>query len=197
MKIIQPSSSSEAILAWLRAELNTGRSKDSDAEQTIREEIIDALARHDADLTLITHADLRNDDDNETRLAVLQTYRDWMQDDLDKYSWRLAELTASDVRKLHYIDYSYWNELSNGTHEVGVGANNVRNGTTIFDVSNSIFWSIAKAFEADEIFEPIIVLREDDNAPGRIIEGHARSTGYLLATNVKRPLIAIVGKKLI
>lgn len=52
MKIIQPSSSSEAILAWLRAELNTGRSKDSDAEQTIREEIIDALAWHDADLTL-------------------------------------------------------------------------------------------------------------------------------------------------
>lgn len=197
MKIIQPSSSSEAILAWLRAELNTGRSKDSDAEQTIREEIIDALARHDADLTLITHADLDNDKENKTRLAVLRTYRDWMQDDLDKYSWRLAELTASDVRKLHYIDYSYWNELSNGTHEVGVGANNVRNGTTIFDVSNSIFWSIAKAFEADEIFEPIIVLREDDNAPGRIIEGHARSTGYLLATNVKRPLIAIVGTKLI
>lgn len=194
-KAIRLSSSAEVVLAWLRAELNTERSKDSNAKQTIKEEIVDALDQHGTDLTLITHADLRNDNDNKTRLDVLRTYRDWMHDNFEEYSWQLVALSKDDVRRLHYIDYSYWNELSKGTHEVGVGANSVRNGTTIFDVSNDTFWSIAKAFEAGRIFEPIIVLRENDDVPGRIIEGHARSTGYLLATDLKRPLKAIIGTK--
>lgn len=156
---------------------------------------MNALDLQGADLGLITSADLDNDSENETRLAVLRTYRDWMQDDLDDYSWQLAELTLNDVRKLHYIDYSYWNELSEGTHEVGTGADNVRKGKTIFDVPNDTFWSIAEAFEVGETFEPIIVLKENDDAPGRIIEGHARSTGYLLATDLKKPLAAIIGTR--
>lgn len=195
MKIIRQSSSPEVVLAWLRAELSTGRSKDSDAKQTIKEEIASALARHGVDVTLIANADLQNEEDNLSRLAVLQTYRDWMQDDLDTYDWQLVALSADDVRKLHYIDYSYWNELSKNTHEVGVGADNVRNGAIIFDVPNDTFWSIAKAFEAGKTFEPIIVFKENDDDPGRIIEGHARSTGYLLATDLEQSLMAIIGIK--
>ena len=195
MKIIRQSSSAEVVLAWLRAEISTGRAKDSDAKQTIKEEIASALVRHGVDSTLITNADLQNEEDNRSRLAVLQTYRDWMQDNLDTYDWQLVALSNDDVRKLHYIDYSYWNELSKNTHEVGAGADNVRSGTIIFDVPNDTFWSIAKAFETGEAFEPIIVLKEKDNEPGRIIEGHARSTGYLLTQDSGQPLTAIIGTK--
>ena len=195
-KTIRSSSPAEAVLAWLRAELKTGRSKDRDAKQTIKEEMSDALARHDADLSLITNANLQSDNDNQRRLAVLQTYRDWMRDNLEEYDWHLVALSEDDVRKLHYVDYSYWNELSKGTHEVGVGADNVRSGTIIFDVPNDTFWSIAKAFETGETFEPIIVLKEDNSETGRIIEGHARSTGYLLSINVGRPLMAIIGTRI-
>lgn len=195
MKIIRRSSPAEVVLAWLRAELSTGRSKDSDAKQTIKEEIASALTRHGVNVTLITNANLQNGEDNRSRLAVLQTYRDWMQDDLDTYDWQLVALSNEDVQKLHYIDYSYWNELSKNTHEVGVGADNVRNGTIIFDVPNDTFWSIAKGFEAGETFEPIIVLKENNDEPGRIVEGHARSTGYILAQDLGHPLMAIVGTK--
>lgn len=145
----------------------------------------------DVDESVVTNADLNNSDENEKRLDTLKKYRSWFELDVDAYHWQLAELDQNEVGSCKYIDYDYWNELSNQTRLVKKAAQNVKDGVVIFDVPNDAIFSIAKAVESGEAFPPIIVVSENDE--DKIIEGHLRATGYVLADSVSGPLSAIVG----
>jgi hypothetical protein len=92
----------------------------------------------------------------------LKDYRDWFEDDLYAYDWKLVELAVEDVKALRYIDYSYWNELSDNTHLVGVAAENVKRDKVVFDVSNAHFFDIAKAIKTGAQFAPIVVTRREN-----------------------------------
>jgi len=192
MKIIRKASSAEAVLAWLKAEIKTKRFNDGEAETSISDEILRELEKNGQTTELITDANLDYRDENALRLKILRGYRDWFEDNLDDYSWQLVEMLPEEVGDLEYIDYSYWNELTGGTHKVRDGAETVRNGETIFDVSNDGFLSIKQAMEQGESFEPIIVL-QDGNTRRRIVEGHARATGYFLAKPAENQLLVLLG----
>ena len=193
MKVIRKAQPAEAVLAWLRAEIQTKRYADSESETGIADEISRELEKNGQTTELIIEANLDDKNENELRLKVLRGYRSWFEDNLDDYSWQLVKMSPDEVGDLEYIDYSYWNELSGGTHKVCDGAESVRNGKTVFDVSNDGFWSIARAMERGESFEPIIVLQNDNVR--RIVEGHARATGYLLANPSNDQLFVLLGSR--
>lgn len=184
MQIIRKSSPQEAVLSWLKAELRSERFKNDLAE---------SLKQLNLTETLITNADLESADENALRYKVLKKYRDWLEDDLAAYDWSLVKYDKADVEQLKYIDYSYWNELSDQTRKVGVAAKNIENVKVVFDVPNDRFWSVAQAFENGEDFEPIIVLKDAADESPRIIEGHVRATAYLLAKRPTRQLRTMLG----
>jgi hypothetical protein len=183
MKILKQSNADEAALEWLKAELNSSRFG-SDLRAAI-----DSLGHAEE---IISAADLANDADNKTRRQILRKYRNWIDKDFNDYDWQYVELSREDVGGLHYIDYNYWNELSDHTRQVERAAANVAKGKIVYDVPNTNFISVAEAVEAGEALPPIIVLVNGDQ-PGEIIEGHLRATGYSLAKQTKSPLRAVWG----
>lgn len=171
------------ILEWLRAELASIRFS-SDLKRALKEA--------NTDEKIITQADITSDDENKKRLSIIKNYRGWFETDVDSYDWQLVELNQNEVGQLKYIDYDYWNELSSNTRLVKEATENVRKGVVIFDVPNDNFHAVADAVASGHDFPPIIVIRNTDGAH-EIVEGHVRATGYALADNVIRPLVAIVG----
>lgn len=186
MKTIRNSSPEEATLEWLKAELNSDR---------FRSDLNTALIKMNAVEKIITDADLSSQDENETRWKILKSYRDWLDKDFEYYEWELVELDQADVSELHYIDYSYWNELSDNTRKVGAAAKNVMNDKVVFDVPNDKFFSVAEAVENGLDFGPIIVVSNSDKQEAEILEGHLRATGYIMAQKPTKPLRAIMGTK--
>lgn len=182
MKTIRVSLPDEAVLAWLQAELDSKR---------FQNDLQKSLDKYALSTKIITNPDLSDTSENSLRLKVLKDYRDWFEDDVHAYKWELVKLAADDIKTLRCIDYSYWNELSDNTHLVGVAAENVKRGKVVFDVSNDHFFDIARAIEAGVQFAPIVILERGQGL--EIVEGHVRATGYLLADSPNRPLQAMVG----
>jgi hypothetical protein len=185
VKIIKTSSSQEAVLYWLMAELNSGRFSD---------DLHKALNKLKCNEKIITNPDLDNNNDNLKRWQILKSYRSWLDINFDDYLWRLVELDQNDVSSLNYIDYSYWNELSDNTRMVGLAVKNIKNGKVVFDVPNDRFYSVAKDIKSGVDFLPIIVVSSDKNNQGEILEGHLRATGYVLSEKTHKPLKAIWGE---
>jgi hypothetical protein len=182
MKIIKDSDATEAVLEWLKAELNSERFS-GDLKAAIKS------SGHTEEI--ITAANLDEADDNKARWQILKTYRDWLDKDFNDYDWQYVELNQEEVGNLQYIDYSYWNELSDNTRQVKRAAANVANGKIVYDVPNTNFLSVAKAVETGKVLPPIIILADSNES--LIIEGHLRATGYMLAERAKSPLQAIWG----
>lgn len=99
-----------------------------------------------------------------------------------------VELFRDDIENLHYVTYSYWDELSKGTHLVRDGARSVRAGELVFGVSNDGFWEVARRIDTGHSIPPLIVLSGRVGGPHTLIESHVRATSYLLA---KHPPVVI------
>lgn len=115
-------------------------------------------------------------------------------DDLDEVKfWKRVVLEESDFEKIKYIDYDYWDKISEGTRLVTRGVENVRKGVEIFNVSNEQYWQVAKIVEDGGEFPEIILLANNNEM--KLLEGHVRLTGFLLAKKQPKILKAIVGFK--
>lgn len=182
--MIRDSSPQETVLAWLQAEL---------ASERFKNDLLQSLLKFETTESIITKANLDDTIENSLRYKVLKDYRDWFDDNVNEYRWSLVELDADDVGKLEYIDYSYWNELSDKTRKVEIAAKNIQNGKVVFQVPNDRFWSVAKAIETGEEFSPIVILKDSPDSSSRIVEGHLRATSYLLAKVAPKPLLATLG----
>lgn len=53
--------------------------------------------------------------------------------------WKYLELDEKDIDNIYYIDYDYWNELSNGTSKPVEAAKVINSGREIYNVSNQPF----------------------------------------------------------
>lgn len=184
MKVIGSSSKEQAVLEWLRAEMNSDRFSD---------DLHTALKELGCDDEIVIKARLDDEQDNLLRWRILKSYRAWLDRNFDDYDWKKIELNKDDVNNLKYIDYSYWNELSDNTRTVGRAAKNVSNGKTVFDVPNDRFYSVAKDVENGTSLPPIIVVSNHYDNQCEILEGHLRATGFALAKVTERPLTAIWG----
>jgi hypothetical protein len=183
MIIIAKSSSAEMVLEWLKAELLSRRFK-LDLQK--------ALQKLGKSESIITEANLSNQNENKVRLAILKEYRGWLDLNVEDYDWSRVELDRRDVSNLSYIDYDYWNELSGSTGFVKGAVENIKKGIVVFDVPNDNFYSVAGVVEADQALPPIILTSSEDGAC-KILEGHLRATGYALAKVLSKPLSAVLG----
>lgn len=138
---------------------------------------------------LLTGADLSDRSANRARrdlLGVTRGYgqgRDVFDEDFPdpgSVHWIRAALSPAELAQVRYIDYSYWNELSGGSRLPADAARRIREGATVFGVSNQRFTDAASAVARGERFGPLILAGQqlDDLV---CLEGHLRLTGYALA----------------
>lgn len=155
---------------------------------------LDAAGQTEA---LITAADLGDADQNRARRALLAATRGYGEDrDVfenfpARVRWVRATLTPSELARVRYIEYSYWNELSSGSRLAADAAQQIRQGIKVFGVSNRRFVRAARAVERGEVFPPLILAgRRRDRLI--CLEGHLRLTAYSLA-GFPRAIDCLVG----
>jgi len=152
-----------------------------------------------AETAVITHPDITDMHENELRAQVLGAYRGYQQDremfdgipgDL---MWHEAEMTRQEIGNLRYVDYSYWNELTDNTHLVRDGVKNIREGKIVFGVAHDRFWAVTeRILQGEHDFEPIILWGRDSGSSLEILEGHLRATAFGLAGDKAPRIIPVL-----
>jgi hypothetical protein len=103
----RPALESEVVLAFLRGEVDSDRFGND-----VRRALIDAGGLH-----LVRSPDLDSEEENRARERALAAARGWRDTQLfegfpEKVDWYHGVLQPSDLSRVRFIDYSYWNELS-------------------------------------------------------------------------------------
>ncbi len=190
MEILCESSEDEMILEFLKAESTSER---------FSETLAASMERLGMTEKLITNADLCVDAENRQRKKLWGDSRGYGEnrelfERFPKVSeWTLCRFFGNDLEHIRYIDYSYWNELSNGTGKPLVAAETIRHGTEIFGVSNEEFLRAAEYIQRGGSFPRLFFLTAD-YVNFVIVEGHQRVTAYALALECFKDVEVIVGK---
>jgi hypothetical protein len=179
------------VALFLRSELKSKRWSNS---------IQEALTQRALPTTLLESPDTDNKEENERRAELLGVVRGYRRDsDLfqgfpSDVIWHDVELAPEDLQRMSYIDYSYWNKLSNGTRKPMDAAESIRRGVTFFDVSNQPIIELAEAVRNGATVDPIILVATELTAPPVILEGHCRMTAFALAwPQVPRSFAGLLG----
>ncbi|MCL2422138.1 MAG: hypothetical protein FWD03_09800, partial [Defluviitaleaceae bacterium] len=107
--------------------------------------------------------------------------------------WVWAIFDPVDISKIIYIEYSYWNELSNYTGSPLEAAKTILSGKTIFDVPNDGFISGAEKLKTGHTFPPLICLTDENEQRFILLEGHGRMTSYGLVPHLFQDVSALLG----
>ena len=135
---------------------------------------------------LLTDPDLNDPRANRARHAVLAATRGYGEDrELFEHfplevRWVCARMAATELARVRYIEYSYWNQLTGGSRLAADAARNIRAGVRPWGVSNDRFEQAARALLNGERFPPLILAGPDyDDLV--CLEGNLRLTAYALA----------------
>jgi hypothetical protein len=190
MKLLKEIPETAMVAAYLKAELTSVR---------FSGELKAAMKKLGVAKKVIAEPELKNETENELRARVLGEYRGYSQnremfeDVPANLTWYAAELTRSEIGDLHYVDYSYWNELTDRTHRVKDGTANIRKGKIVFSVSNGRFLAVAEGIRQGRYkFEPIILWGDSKDATLTILEGHLRATALSLAAEKAPETIKVI-----
>lgn len=179
MKLLTQIPESKMVATFLKAEYSSER---------FSGELKKIMQKLSADAKIITTPDLKDEHENHVRAQVLGDYRGYKQNrniftgfphDL---IWYAAALERKEIGSLNYVDYSYWNELTDHTHLVKDAVKNIQKGKVVFGVPNDRFLAVAeKIKQGEHNFEPMILWGKDEHSPLTILEGHLRATAFGLA----------------
>lgn len=172
MKLIRNCNEEEMILEFLKGELNSKR---------FSEALNIAINTLGLDSNIILNGNINDDQENIDRLKIMKNFRGYPDEELfERYpkivEWKYLELNEKDIDNIYYIDYSYWNELSNGTSKPIEAAKVIKSGKMIYEVSNQPFLDGVEYNKTNE-FPPVILITCNDEKY-LIIEGHSRMTVY-------------------
>lgn len=192
MKLLTQVPESHMVATFLKGELTSTRFGD---------ELRSIMNRLGIDKTILETPNLNDETENAKRTQLLGEYRGYGQNDKiftnfpTKMTWYKAVLARDEIGELRYVDYSYWNELTDHTHLVKDAVNNIQNGKIVFDVPNDAFLELEEKIRKGKVkFEPIILWGKDESSPLTILEGHLRATALGLAAEKAPDTIdAIVG----
>lgn len=190
MNILRASSEDEMILEYLKAEYRSER---------FSEQIEKAMEKLSLDESVILSADLNNAAENIARKNLLGEFRGYGQNrELfenfpDEIQWSLCNFVSRDLDSIRYIDYSYWNELSQGTHSPLTAARTIQNGVEIYGQSNAGFVRAAEYIKDGGKF-PRPILLTSDFEHFVIVEGHLRITAFALVPERFDNVECFVGK---
>ena len=146
----------------------------------------DALLACGQSERLLAEPDLNDADENQARRAVLAATRGYGEDrELFAHfpaqvRWEWIELTAPELARVRYLEYSYWNELSGGSRMPADAAQRIRAGVRPWGISNERFHTAARALRRGHRFPPLILAgpHRDDLV---CLEGNLRLTAHALA----------------
>lgn len=190
MNVLRTSSEDEMILEFLKAEYRSER---------FSEQIKKAMKELLLDESIILSADLNNTNENIARKKLLGEFRGYgLNRDLFEnfprdIQWSLCNFVSDDLNKIRYIDYSYWNELSQGTHSPLTAAQTIQKGIEIYDQSNAGFVKAAEFIKSGGKFSRPILLTSDSEH-FVIVEGHLRITAFALVPERFNNIECFVGK---
>ena len=175
---IRESNEAEVILEFLKGEINSNR---------FSENLNGVLKELNLDERIITCADLNNKEENIRRLEIMHKFRGYPNEDMFNNfpkitRWELCTFDSLDLDNCYFIDYDYWNELSNNTSLPKEAAKNVLKGVEVYDVSNEQYIAAKKYLENGGEFPPVITITSNEKKY-LIIEGHLRMTAYALYSN--------------
>lgn len=172
MKTVRAATEDEMLLIFLKGEYVSVR---------FSKELKAALEKAAASERIITEGDYTNPKENEARKLVMKYFRGYPDREIfSEYPvnarWEYVQFDEQDLDNIYYVDYCYWNELSDKTSSPGVGAKNVLAGKTVYDVPNTNFYAAADYLK-EKAFMPIILIEKGRNR-FELLEGHVRATAY-------------------
>ena len=175
---IRESNEAEVILEFLKGEINSNR---------FSENLNGVLKELNLDERIITCADLNNKEENIRRLEIMHKFRGYPNEDMFNNfpritRWELSKFDSLDLNNCYFIDYDYWNELSNNTSLPKEAAKNVLKGVEVYDVSNEQYIAAKKYLENGGEFPPVITITSNGKKY-LIIERNLRMTAYALYSN--------------
>ena len=187
MKLIRKTNEAEKILEFLKGELNSKR---------FNEDLNNAINELGLDSSIILNGNIEDEQENNDRLKIMKKFRGYPDEELfERFpnieEWKFLELNESDIDNIYYIDYDYWNELSNGTSKPVEAAKDIKSGKEIYEVSNQPFLDGVEYNKTNK-FPPVILIT-CNNEKYLIIEGHSRMTVYGFNSNKLNGTYAYVG----
>lgn len=172
MKKIRNSSENEMILEFLKGEITSRR---------FNEKLNNVLHELQYKKELILNGDLSNQQENAQRKNIMFKFRGYPTKELFENfpnidNWDLVRFDENDLDNIYYINYDYWNELSNNTSKPQEAAKVIKSGKEIYEVSNKPF--ITGSELVDKMMFPPVILITCNDKKYLIIEGHSRMTIY-------------------
>jgi hypothetical protein len=177
MKILKDITNEEMTYMFIKQQLGSFR---------FAEEMKQIMDKLGVDKSIVDKPNFKDQNENELRKKLLQSFggsddEGHLFDNFPKnVSWKRALLTKNDLMRVKYIDYDYWNELSNGKRLVSEGALSIRKGVEIFGQSNQKFWDALEALKKGVKFPEPILIAKNLSTDLVVVEGHLRLTVYLL-----------------
>ena len=190
MNYLRESSEDEMISEFLKAEYLSER---------FSEQIKTEMSKLLIDERMVLSADIESANENAQRKKLLSEFRGYglNQEMFERFpavtAWNLCSFSSDDLERIRYIDYSYWNELSAGTHLPMAAAETIRKGITIYGQNNDGFLRAAEYIRSGGTFPRMFFLTSDFDK-FVIVEGHLRMTAYALAPECFNQVEVIVGK---
>lgn len=172
MREIKESTEEEMILDFLKGEIDSVR---------FSGDLIKVLKKLKLNETIINNGETSSKEENLLRLKIMNLYRGYPDKELFENfpnieKWKYVQLNEKDINKIFYIDYDYWNELSNNTSSPLEAVKNIKKGIEIYGVSNKPFIDGVEYLK-ENTFPPVILITCNDEKY-LIIEGHSRMTIY-------------------
>lgn len=188
MKIIRNSNENEMIACFLNGELFSNRFGNA---------LRKTVAKLKYDLRIIECPNLDSPVENQKRKQILSKFRNYGKNDglfenfpkVNKYV--IVEFESKDLNNIRYINYDYWNEISDRTGSPLVASKNITQGKTVFNVSNAPFFDGVNLLKSGAQFKPCILLTADYDT-FIVLEGHSRISCYAMCPKYFNGARAIV-----
>ncbi|MBD5479251.1 MAG: hypothetical protein HDR14_08175 [Lachnospiraceae bacterium] len=190
MNILRTSSEDEMISEYLKTEYHSERFSEH-IKKVMKELLLDE--------SIILSGDLHNTNENIARKKLLGGFRGYglnrelFENFPNDIQWSVCNFVSDDFSKIRYIDYSYWNELSKGTHSPLMAAQTIQSGIEIYNQSNAGFLKAAEFIKIGGTFlRPILLTSDLEHFV--IVEGHFRITAFALVPEYFYNIECFVGK---
>jgi len=191
IQTLEQISEEEVIANFLKAEIDSKR---------FGKRIHNILKEDKKSKNIIISPDLNNKQENRYRKELLGKIRgfgrnkDFFENFPKDIKWCKAIIEREKLKKVKYIDYSYWNELSNGTRLPIKAVKNIKSGVEVFGVSNKGFIEILSKIKKGITFLPMIFVAKNKRSQLVVLEGHARLTAYFLEPKyIPKTIKVIIG----
>lgn len=189
MKLLSEITEHEMIAEFLKAEYSSARFGDK---------LKELLNKNNINHDLIKIPSIHNSSENVARKELFWEYRgygknEWIFENFPHdIKWFWAICSIEELKRVKYISYSYWDEITNWSRLALDGANTIKSWKTIFNQSNDGFWKCAEAVKKWTEFPPLILVTNKDEENIIVLEGHLRITAYMLVLDYMPENIPVI-----